>query len=143
MTLTSEREMGQASRMSRPFPCGIPSRMSIITTSASSASAMRWAAVAPTLPAPTTVSLNLPMFDVSLFSCPRPSSGRSLPALFARGGRALRARCSPQGLHILDHRGRELRRLQKRRALHQPMEVVGHPLLADGLLEARLDEDRD
>src|SRR5258706_8348578 len=42
--------------MSRPLPWGMPSTMSINTTSASSRSAMRWARVAPTLPAPTAVT---------------------------------------------------------------------------------------
>src|SRR5262245_39384469 len=48
---------GAASARSRPLPWGRPSTMSTSTTSASPASAMRWAAVAPTLPAPTTVTL--------------------------------------------------------------------------------------
>src|SRR5258708_3809948 len=42
--------------MSRPFPWGIPSMMSMRTTSASSPSARRWARVAPTFPPPTTVT---------------------------------------------------------------------------------------
>src|SRR5262245_46235120 len=43
--------------MSSAFPWGTPSRMSIRATSASSFSTMRWATVAPTFPAPTTVTL--------------------------------------------------------------------------------------
>src|SRR5215472_2254026 len=43
--------------MSRPFPCGTPSTTSTRTTSASSLSAMRTAQLAPTFPAPTTVTL--------------------------------------------------------------------------------------
>src|SRR5437868_173354 len=42
--------------MSRALPCGTPSTTSISTTSASSLSAMRSAQLAPTLPAPTTVT---------------------------------------------------------------------------------------
>src|SRR5262245_23058171 len=43
--------------MSRALPWGTPSMMSIRATSAISFSTMRCAAVAPTLPAPTTVTL--------------------------------------------------------------------------------------
>ena len=42
--------------MSSPLPCGSPSTTSTMTTSASSRSAIRWARVAPTLPAPTIVT---------------------------------------------------------------------------------------
>src|SRR5215467_9241675 len=42
--------------MSRPLPCGTPSITSTRTTSASSLSAMRNAQLAPTFPAPTTVT---------------------------------------------------------------------------------------
>ena len=48
--------MGMASSRSRPLPWGTPSMMSISTTSASSAAAIQCAAVAPTLPEPTTVT---------------------------------------------------------------------------------------
>src|SRR5574338_1194969 len=48
---------GAASARSSPLPCGSPSTMSTRTTSARPASAIRWAVVAPTLPAPTTVTL--------------------------------------------------------------------------------------
>ena len=47
---------GAASARSRPLPCGSPSTMSMRTTSAMPDSAMRWG-VAPTLPAPMTVTL--------------------------------------------------------------------------------------
>src|SRR5450755_1687485 len=43
--------------MSSPLPCGMPSAMSTNTTSASSLCAMLTAQLAPTLPAPTTVTL--------------------------------------------------------------------------------------
>src|SRR5687768_11755424 len=42
--------------MSSPLPWGMPSRMSMRTTSLTSRSASRWARVAPTLPPPTTVT---------------------------------------------------------------------------------------
>src|SRR6188508_3391020 len=48
---------GAASARSRPLPWGRPSTMSTRTKSASPASAMRWAVVAPTFPAPMTVTL--------------------------------------------------------------------------------------
>src|SRR5207244_908973 len=57
MTRESEPSTGVASMMSRPLPWGMPSTMSISTTSASSRSAIRCASVAPTLPPPTTVTL--------------------------------------------------------------------------------------
>ena len=47
---------GAVSFMSSDFPCGTPSTMSTSTTSASSLSAIPCATVAPTLPAPTTVT---------------------------------------------------------------------------------------
>src|SRR6266404_2046110 len=47
--------MGAASARSRAFPCGTPSTISTRTTSPSSFAASQCAAVAPTLPAPTTV----------------------------------------------------------------------------------------
>src|SRR6266545_3705800 len=42
---------------SSALPCGIPSMMSTRTTSHSSLATSQWAQVAPTLPAPTTVTL--------------------------------------------------------------------------------------
>src|ERR1035437_6121206 len=48
--------MGMACSRSTPLPCGTPSMMSISTTSASSFDASQCAAVAPTLPEPTTVT---------------------------------------------------------------------------------------
>ena len=47
---------GADSMMSSDLPCGTPGTMSIRATSASSFSTIRWAAVAPTFPAPTTVT---------------------------------------------------------------------------------------
>ena len=57
--------IGAASQISRALPAGTPSRTSTITTSASSFSTMRKAVVAPTLPAPTTVTffLMLPLLS--------------------------------------------------------------------------------
>src|SRR5262245_20689946 len=53
--------------MSRAFPCGTPWTISTSTTSASSLSAIRCAAVAPTLPAPSTVTFRLAMNFSPLF----------------------------------------------------------------------------
>ena len=50
------RGPGAASARSSALPCGRPSTMSTSTTSARPASAMRCAVVAPTLPAPMTVT---------------------------------------------------------------------------------------
>src|SRR5579872_1318091 len=56
MTRESKPSIGADSHWSRPLPCGTPSTTSTITTCrASSFSANRWAVVAPTFPAPTTV----------------------------------------------------------------------------------------
>src|SRR6185295_13038783 len=55
------------SARSRPLPCGSPSTMSTSTTSASPASAIRWAVVAPTLPAPMTVTLLRAMWRTGSF----------------------------------------------------------------------------
>ena len=52
---TSKPSMGAASARSNPLPCGTPSTISTSTTSPSSFDASQCAAVAPTLPAPTTV----------------------------------------------------------------------------------------
>ena len=58
ITRESKPSIGADCHWSSPFPCGTPSATSTMTTvRASSFSAMRWAAVAPTLPAPTTVIL--------------------------------------------------------------------------------------
>src|SRR5687768_5428280 len=56
MTRASDPSTGVASMMSRPLPCGMPSRMSMRTTSLISRSARRCARVAPTFPPPTTVT---------------------------------------------------------------------------------------
>src|SRR5438128_8773894 len=58
MMRVSNPSIGADCHWSRPFPWGTPSITSTRTTvRASSCSASRWAAVAPTLPAPTTVIL--------------------------------------------------------------------------------------
>src|SRR5579871_728726 len=54
--LTSYPCTGPDCSKSRPLPCGTPSTTSTKTTSASSFSAIRNPQLAPTLPAPTTVT---------------------------------------------------------------------------------------
>ena len=86
--------------MSRPLPCGMPSTMSMRTTSASSLSASRWARVAPTFPAPTTVTF---LFMISSDSTLRPGPrscgppARPAPRSRWRGSRsATRSRPAPR-----------------------------------------------
>src|ERR1043166_8683694 len=57
VTLVSKPSSMADSIMSSALPWGMPSMMSIIVTSASSFSAIRWAVVEPTKPAPKTVTL--------------------------------------------------------------------------------------
>src|SRR5438128_2670951 len=82
-----------------------------VTTSASSRSTMYWAAVAPTFPAPTTVT-----FDLAMCAS---RSRRSEPLPIT---------------NVVNDGGGELRALDFLRSLHQAGEVVGHRLLADGRL---------
>src|SRR3989442_748462 len=79
--------------MSRPLPWGIPSTMSMRTTSASSWSTRRWARVAPTLPAPTTVTFLFIETPPVCSSTPRCSSTPP-PTLPHVGGRK---RCCTAG----------------------------------------------
>src|SRR5215218_1254962 len=90
----------------------MPSTMSIRTTSQSSLSTSRCAAVAPTLPAPITVTF------LRAIKC---LLGVRQPAAVATAGRSL--------LHVLDDRVSELARPQFRSAVHLPLEVVGDALL--------------
>src|SRR3989304_1540916 len=55
----STSSTGAAWHRSRALPWGMPSTMSTRTTSASSLAGIQWAQVAPTLPAPTMVTLLL------------------------------------------------------------------------------------
>src|SRR5919107_5734938 len=92
--------------------------MSMMTTSASSLSAIARATVAPTLPAPpTTVTLRF-----MCYPCPSLSSD----------GR----------LHVGDHRVGELRGLQLGRVVHLARQIVGDLLLLNRLLEPLLDQVR-
>src|SRR5436305_3455305 len=100
--------MGMASSRSSPLPWGTPSMMSMSTTSASSLPAIQWAAVAPTLPAPTTVT-------------------------FLRMGNSFRR--SDFGLHVFDHVAGELAGANFGGARHQPLEIVSNFFLLDGALE--------
>src|SRR3954452_24057216 len=108
---------GADSIMSSALPVASSAATSIITTSARSAWAISCAQVAPTLPAPTTVTL---------YRMRRVSFG-SLRLSFRS--------CSD----VLDDRRRELGRLQELGAGHLPLEIVGDALLLDGLGKGGLD----
>jgi hypothetical protein len=69
--VTSRFSMGMASSRSSALPWGMPSAMSMRTTSASSLAAIQCAAVAPTLPAPTILTFFRMMLLVEGF----PSGG--------------------------------------------------------------------
>src|SRR5688500_10650248 len=78
MTRVSNPSIGADSHWSSPFPCGIPSATSTMTTvRARFFSARRCAVVAPTFPAPTTVIL----FTISIFCW---VESESYPGLYAR-----------------------------------------------------------
>src|SRR2546422_5059163 len=116
MTRASDPSTGVASMMSRPLPCGMPSMMSMRATSPSSRSARRCASVAPTFPAPTTVTF------LFMFLSLRSSAASAL-----------------NPLKIFDDGGGEFRGLQHLGPLHLALEVVRHALLPDRSLERRLD----
>src|ERR671918_162015 len=67
MIRVSNPSIGPDCHGSSPFPCGTPSTTSTMTTvRAKFFSASRWAAVAPTFPAPTTATLaSIQMLDHS------------------------------------------------------------------------------
>src|SRR5687767_1809654 len=103
--------------MSSATPCDFVSAMSMMTTSASSLSAMARATVAPTLPAPpTTVTF---LFIVEI--CLDLMLGRS---------------------HAGDHRVGELGRADLGGPFHQSREVVRHTPRRDGAIHALDDEVR-
>src|SRR6185436_357309 len=99
---------GAASIMSRALPAARSPATSTITTSARSAWAMNCAAVAPMLPAPTTVTL----YRIGMSSVWMVSIGIGFVAL-----------------EVLEDRAGELRGLEEGRPLRLPLEVVGDPLL--------------
>src|SRR5690348_2098748 len=119
----SERMIGVDSSKSRAFPAGTPSRISVMTTSASPRSTIRCAVVEPTNPPPTTVTF-LRMYkyllyefddDRKIFQGPQSSSRpRALRITMAsRPDNALHA-CRGltrrhARLHVLDNRRREFR----------------------------------
>src|SRR5436305_194237 len=100
---------GADSIMSSALPVASSAATSTITTSARSAWAISWAQVAPTLPAPTTVTL------YRIAGSPKFKS------------------------EVLEDRARERRGAEEGRALHLPLKVVGDPLLLDGPGERLLD----
>src|SRR5262245_44660551 len=125
MTLRSYPSTGPAWARSSALPCGMPSTMSTSTTSASSFDAIQWAQVAPTLPAPMTVTLFLRGMWLS----------SRVRLLFRRFFVS-----SDVALHVADDRGAELGALDLFGAGHLTGEIVGHRLLLDGLGHAGQDE---
>src|SRR5208283_536708 len=97
----SHFSMGMAWRRSRPLPCGTPSMMSMSTTSANSFDAIQWAAVAPTFPEPTTVTLLRMISSRSKTFTTKNTKeheGKSKPFLIGGYGY----------VHVFDHTGGEL-----------------------------------
>src|SRR3954452_6002378 len=123
MIRVSKPSMGPDWYWSSPLPCGTPSTTSIITTvRARDFSASRWAAVAPTFPAPTTATfLSIPAVS-SLGGWP------STPMDKAPENIALAApRAHPRGSERLvqhdPHRGRQVE------AAHRPRHRNGEAAL--------------
>src|SRR6516164_4535170 len=104
---------------SRPFPWGTPSMTSTSTTLASSLPAIQWAAVAPTLPAPTMVTFLRMEVLSNLFGC-----------------RLLSVN------HVVNHVRSELAGFDFGRARHQPLEIIGDEFLLNGGLHRALDQAR-
>src|SRR5262245_21848725 len=97
--------------MSSALPCGRPSTTSNSTTSASWRCAISCACTPPMLPPPMS-EIFFFRFAISLNS----------------------------SAHVLDDGSPELRALEQRPSVHQPVEIVGHALLRDGLGDAVLDQ---
>src|SRR5271154_5471960 len=127
--------------MSSALPAGGPSKISVITTSASSMSTMRCAVVDPTNPLPTTVTFFLlirssPNLCVQLLCAPRPkivipSEARNL-LLFFRSSHYSLSRDGRRRLHILNNRISKRRRAHFGRSGHQPLQIVRHAFLLNG-----------
>src|SRR5208337_3341568 len=103
-----------ASSRSRPLPCGTPSTTSTSTTSASSLAAIQCAAVAPTLPAPITLTFFRMLF-LLLFN-------KVVNSVF----------CYTHVLHVADDARGKLAGAHFRCAGQLPLEVVRHEFLQDG-----------
>src|SRR5579864_577146 len=121
--------MGMASSRSRPLPWGTPSMMSIRTTSASSLAAIQCAAVAPTFPEPTMLTLLRMIFPFQKQSTTEDTKahagkmiGYPLPPFVSsvvkisvrRGGK-------PGAIHVLDDVIAELAGLDLGRLFHQAL----------------------
>src|SRR5207248_7612374 len=121
-----------ASSRSSPLPCGTPSMMSMRTTSQSSLAAIQCAAVAPTLPEPTTVTFFL--INDPLRRGQAVSTSTYAPSL-RRGGRAT---C----VHVLNDVIGEFAGAYLRGAFHQPLKIIGNPFLLNGVLYGIFDQTR-
>src|ERR1700735_2245083 len=126
--LQSRFSIGIACSRSSAFPCGTPSITSSSTTSANSFAAIQCAAVAPTLPEPTTVTF---------FRIPSLPS-KKLVSLIIR----LHPRKSAVDLHVFNHPRSKFARLSLRRALHSALEVICDELLRHRLLHRAFNQSR-
>src|SRR4029453_4381716 len=107
--------------MSSPTPAALVSAMSMMTTSASSLSAIARATVAPTLPAPpTTVTFRF----IGPLSLHVPPKGGSYKCETRRK------------LHVRNDCVADLGALHLGRSVHQPREIVGDGLRRDGAVHA-------
>src|SRR5579864_7884200 len=113
-----------ASSRSRPLPCGMPSSTSMSTTLPSSFDATQWAAVAPTLPAPTIVIF----FRIQVLSF----------SAFVR----LDGRHPVVEHHVVDDVVGKLAGADLGCARHLPLEVVGDQLIQNGGLHGIFDQAR-
>src|SRR5688500_9037192 len=128
--------------MSRPTPAALLSAMSMMTTSASSLSAIARATVAPTLPAPPTTVTFLFIVGCLLLQ-PDFSAPGFLPlkAEATESGRNARGfRLQAEDLHVCNDRVGELRRLDLGRVLGETREVVGDPPARDRPVHAADDQ---
>src|SRR5512146_2640034 len=134
--------MGIASSKSSPLPWGTPSMMSMRTTSASSLAAIQCAAVAPTFPEPTMLTLLRIMFPF----WNQPQRHRvelilrtSVPSVSSVVKKSVGCGGKP-GVHILDDVVAKLAGLDLGRPFHQALEVIGNLLLLNGCLHGVLDQ---
>src|SRR5215469_8362226 len=134
MMCESRFSIGIASSRSNPFPWGTPSMMSMSTTSHNSLAAIQCAAVAPTLPEPTTVTFLRMM--TSLRNYIELSNFRRFSKLI----RDLLGGQLDNGLHVVDHVGGELAGLHFGGSFQHAFEVVRDLLLQNGLLHRALNQ---
>src|SRR5579862_6807140 len=137
--------MGMASSRSSALPCGMPSTTSTRTTSASSLDAIQWAAVAPTLPAPTMLTF-LRIVSILLVQQRSGVGGASEVSgaskrIAANSANTREARPAPLApLHVSDNSCCELAGSHLGCVGELTLEIVCDELLLNGLLHRVLDE---